>query len=53
MNSQQRNSFLSFFQNKQHTIVPAHSIVPFNDPTLIFTNAGIINLKMFFRNWTA
>lgn len=43
-----RLSFLEFFQNKQHTIVPSAPIVVKNDPTLMFTNAGMNQFKDYF-----
>ncbi|HEY1047593.1 MAG TPA: alanine--tRNA ligase [Bacteroidia bacterium] len=43
-----RLSFLEFFQRKQHTIVPSSPIVVKNDPTLMFTNAGMNQFKDYF-----
>lgn len=43
-----RKSFLDFFASKGHTIVPSASIVPDNDPTLLFTNAGMNQFKDVF-----
>jgi alanyl-tRNA synthetase len=43
-----RLTFLEFFQNKQHTIVPSAPIVVKNDPTLMFTNAGMNQFKDYF-----
>ena len=43
-----RNAFLRFFENKQHTIVNSSSLVPANDPTLLFTNAGMVQFKDVF-----
>lgn len=49
MNSQQiRQQFLDFFQSKQHHIVPSAPIVVKNDPTLLFTNAGMNPFKEYF-----
>ena len=43
-----RLTFLEFFQNKLHTIVPSAPIVVKNDPTLMFTNAGMNQFKDYF-----
>jgi alanyl-tRNA synthetase len=43
-----RQHFLDFFKSKQHTIVPSAPIVVKNDPTLLFTNAGMNQFKDFF-----
>ncbi|MDR0814397.1 MAG: alanine--tRNA ligase [Bacteroidales bacterium] len=43
-----RNSFLDFFQSKQHHIVPSAPMVVKNDPTLMFTNAGMNQFKDIF-----
>jgi alanyl-tRNA synthetase len=43
-----RNQFLKFFESKGHTIVPSAPIVVKNDPTLMFTNAGMNQFKDWF-----
>ncbi|WP_424493202.1 alanine--tRNA ligase [Salinimicrobium sp. GXAS 041] len=43
-----RNNFLEFFKDKSHTIVPSAPMVIKNDPTLMFTNAGMNQFKEFF-----
>ncbi|MBR2514141.1 MAG: alanine--tRNA ligase [Halomonas sp.] len=43
-----RQAFLSFFEEQGHTIVPTSSLVPGNDPTLLFTNAGMVPFKDVF-----
>ncbi len=43
-----RQQFLSFFESKQHKIVPSAPIVVKNDPTLMFTNAGMNQFKDLF-----
>src|SRR6056297_2816733 len=49
MNSKQiRQSFLDFFKTKDHKIVTSAPMVTKNDPTLMFTNAGMNQFKDFF-----
>ncbi|MEC5212607.1 alanyl-tRNA synthetase [Polaromonas sp. CG_9.5] len=43
-----RKSFLDFFASKGHTVVPSSSLVPGNDPTLMFTNSGMVQFKDVF-----
>ncbi|WP_242891884.1 alanine--tRNA ligase [Stenotrophomonas maltophilia] len=46
--SQIRSDFLEFFKGKGHTIVPSAALVPGNDPTLLFTNSGMVQFKDVF-----
>ncbi len=43
-----RNNFLDYFKKNQHTVIPSSSVVPHNDPTLLFTNAGMNQFKDVF-----
>ncbi|MFN3702205.1 alanine--tRNA ligase [Thermomonas sp.] len=43
-----RRDFLEFFASKGHTIVPSAPLVPGNDPTLLFTNSGMVQFKDVF-----
>ena len=46
--SEIRASFLEFFRKNGHTVLPSSSLVPVNDPTLLFTNAGMVQFKDLF-----
>ena len=46
--AQIRQDFLDFFRSKQHVIVPSAPLVPANDPTLLFTNSGMVQFKNAF-----
>jgi alanyl-tRNA synthetase len=43
-----RQTFLDFFKDKQHTVVASSPLVPGNDPTLMFTNSGMVQFKDVF-----
>ena len=43
-----RRAFLDFWASKGHTVVASSSLVPSNDPTLLFTNAGMVQFKDVF-----
>src|SRR5207253_9655967 len=46
--AQVRSAFLYFFRARGHVIVPSSSLVPGHDPTLLFTNAGMVQFKDVF-----
>ena len=49
MNSRDiRNSFLEFFSERRHQLVESAPLVPHGDPTLLFTNAGMVQFKNYF-----
>src|SRR5438874_7006733 len=43
-----RSGFLEFFAQRGHTVLPSSPLVPRNDPTLLFTNAGMVQFKNLF-----
>ncbi len=46
--AQLRTAFLEFFRERGHAIQPSSSLIPGNDPTLLFTNAGMVQFKDVF-----
>ena len=49
MNSREiRKAFIEYFKSKDHAIVDSSSLVPDNDPTLLFTNSGMVQFKEAF-----
>src|SRR6056297_2561711 len=40
-----RSAYLKFFEERGHRVVPSSTLVPHNDPTLLFTNAGMVQFK--------
>lgn len=46
--NQIRSTFLDYFKKNDHTIVPSGPLVPHNDPTLMFTNSGMVQFKNIF-----
>jgi len=46
--SEIRTAFLEYFRSKGHTIVPSAPLIPWNDPTLLFVNAGMVQFKTIF-----
>ncbi len=48
MTIEARAAFIEFFAAQQHTVVPSAPLVPFDDPTLLFVNAGMVPFKNYF-----
>src|SRR5437868_5396795 len=46
--SEIRSRFLQYFASKSHLVLPSASLVPGDDPTLLFTNAGMVQFKKVF-----
>ena len=47
-----RSMFLNFFKSKGHEVVPSSNLIPYEDPTLLFTNAGRRNYMIEFAKET-
>ena len=43
-----RRTFLDFFREKGHTVIPSSSLIPHGDPTLLLTSAGMVQIKPYF-----
>ncbi len=43
-----RTEFLKFFESKGHTVIPSSSLIPQDDPTLLLTTAGVVQIKPYF-----
>ncbi|MBI5904889.1 MAG: alanine--tRNA ligase [Deltaproteobacteria bacterium] len=46
--AQLRSAFLAYFERNGHKVLPSSSLVPANDPTLLFTNSGMVQFKEYF-----
>lgn len=43
-----RKMYLSFFEGKEHSVLPSSSLIPYGDPTLLLTTAGMVQIKPYF-----
>lgn len=48
VSSKVREAFCEFFKSKDHPIVPSSPLIPYGDPTLLFTTAGMVQFKAYF-----
>ena len=46
-----RSTFLNYFDSKGHRVLPSSPLVPRNDPTLMFTNSGMVQFKNLFTGF--
>ena len=46
--NQIRQTFIDYFARQDHEVAPSSALVPHNDPTLMFTNAGMVQFKNVF-----
>jgi alanyl-tRNA synthetase len=49
--TQIRQAFFEYFQSNGHTYVPSSSTIPYEDPTLLFANAGMNQVRAPSRQW--